>query len=82
MKCNDCPMQWIESNESVYPAQTGCCYGADYEHDYIREFADGSWGCLKRYKTVLRDWKESLKAIGECPEYKALEKVVNDRGSD
>ena len=55
MKCNSCPAQWCESNESVYPPQYGCSYGEDYYDEHSREFSDGEEGCLKRLKTIERD---------------------------
>ncbi len=55
MKCENCPMQWCESNESTYPAQYGCEYGEDYYYEHSIEFKDGSDGCLKRRKTIQRD---------------------------
>ena len=42
MRCKDCPAQWIEENESTYPAETGCCYGEKYEDEHLRDFADGT----------------------------------------
>lgn len=65
MRCDDCPMQWCESNESTYPAQYGCEYGEDYYEEHSIEFKDGSYGCRKRYKTVLRDKEKNLENAGK-----------------
>ena len=59
MRCKDCPAQWVEENESTYPAETGCCYGEKYEDEHLRDFADGTWGCLKHRKTIERDFEDS-----------------------
>ena len=72
MKCQDCPMQWCVSNESTYPAEYGCEYGEDYYDEHSIEFKDGSYGCRKRYKTVLRD-KEKI--LADNPS--ALDTVAN-----
>ena len=55
MRCNNCPAQWCEENESTYPAEYGCFYGEEYLRKNYRDFADGSDGCLKRLKTIERD---------------------------
>lgn len=65
MRCKDCPMQWCEENESTYPAEYGCEYGEDYYDAHSVEFKDGSDGCRKQYKTVLRDKEKMLENAGK-----------------
>ena len=65
MRCDECPMQWCESNESTYPAQYGCGYGEVYYDEHSIEFKDGSDGCRKHYKTVLRDSEKALEEAGK-----------------
>ena len=69
MRCDDCPAQWCESNESVSPAEYGCSYGEKYEDEHGRQFADGSYGCLKRLKTIEKDLEADQKAMAECKEF-------------
>jgi len=54
-----------ESDPTVYEY---CWYGDDYDDEHCRDFADGSWGCLKRRKTIEKDLE--LDFILRHPEYK------------
>ena len=47
----------MKKNESTYPAETGCSYGEKYEDEHLRDFADGTQGCLKHLKIIERDFE-------------------------
>ena len=69
MKCKDCPALIVEGgNESDPTVYESCWYGENYENEHGRDFADGTWGCLKRRKTIEKDLE--LDFMLRHPEYK------------
>ena len=72
MRCKDCPALIVEGgNESDPTVYETCWYGEDYEDEHGRDFADGTWGCLKRLKTIQKDREEDFKA--QHPEWSKYE---------
>lgn len=56
MRCENCPAQIVEGgNESDPTTYYSCWYGENYEDKHGRDFADGTYGCLKRRKTIEKD---------------------------
>ena len=63
MKCKNCIAYKCESNEDTSPPYYYCWYGEKYEDEHGKEFADGSYGCLKRRKTIERDMEKEKETI-------------------
>lgn len=56
MRCKNCPAQIVEGGNEIDPTTYySCWYGENYEDEHGRDFADGTWGCLKRRKTIEKD---------------------------